>query len=205
MSKIAMFGGSFNPVHLGHTGIVNRMIEEYSLDRVFVVPTYNTPLKDNTPMLSPLHRYNMCTLAFSSVDKALVSDIEIKRKGSSFTVETLRELVNQNPDAEMHLIIGADSFMQLELWYDVKSIFKLVTILTVSRGEYSAEELYEKRKFYEDVFDARVHIIEEPIMAVSSTQIRNLIKNGEDFKHLLTKEVSDYIIKNSLYDYEQKH
>ncbi|MBR3972019.1 MAG: nicotinate (nicotinamide) nucleotide adenylyltransferase [Ruminococcus sp.] len=204
MSRIAMFGGSFNPVHFGHTGIVSRMIEEYNLDKVYVVPTYNTPLKDNTPMLSPVHRYNMCTLAFSSVDKSIVSDIEIIRQGRSFTVDTLKELILQNPESEMHLIIGADSFMQLELWYDVKTIFELATILTVSRGEYSADELYEKRKFYEEKFQARVHITEEPILAVSSTQVRNLIKDGKDFTHLLPKAVSDYIITNGLYGYEQK-
>lgn len=204
MSKIAMFGGSFNPVHSGHTGIVKRMIEEYCLDKVFVVPTFNTPLKDNTPMLSPMHRYNMCSLAFSSVDKTEVSDIEILRQGRSYTVDTLKELIPSNPLDEMHLIIGADSFMQLELWYDVKTIFKLAAILTVSRGEYDARELYLKRKYYEDKFNARIHITEEPIMVVSSTQIRNLIKNGKDFTHLLPKDVSDYIISNGLYGYEQK-
>lgn len=200
-----MFGGSFNPVHLGHTGIVSRMIDKYCLDVVYVVPTFNTPLKDNTPMLSPEHRINMCKLAFSSVNKSVVSDLEIKRQGKSFTVDTLRELKLMNPQSDLHLIIGADSFMQLELWFDVKTIFEIATVLTVSRGEYTAEELHKKRAFYESEFNAKVQITEEPIMMVSSTEIRCLIKKGKDFTHLLPQKVSDYITKNGLYGYEQKH
>ena len=128
MSRVAMFGGSFNPVHLGHTGIVSRMVEEFDLDKVYVVPTYSTPLKDNTPMLSPNHRIEMCKLAFADMDSVLVSDIEISRQGKSYTVDTLKELKELHPDDELFLIIGADSFLQLRLWYNVASIFDIATI-----------------------------------------------------------------------------
>ena len=199
MSKIAMFGGSFNPVHLGHTGLVGRMIQKFKLDRVYIVPTFNTPLKDNTPMLSPKHRYNMCSLAFSKIKEAFVSDMEIKRKGKSYTVDTIKQLQNIHPDCEIYLIIGADSFLQLPLWHNSNEIFSMVNILTVSRGEYDAEILYKVRTEYEKLYNAKISIVDEPIAPISSTYIRNAISNGDDYTHLLCEKVSDYIIANGLY------
>lgn len=199
MIKIAMFGGSFNPVHLGHTGLVERMIQRYDLDKVYIVPTFNTPLKDNTPMLSPEHRYNMCSLAFSHIENSVVTDIEIKREGKSYTVDTLKQLRNIHPDCELYLIIGADSFIQLPLWHDCDTIFSISTILTISRGEYDASVLNSKKAEYESLYNAQISIVEEPIAQVSSTQIRNAISNGDDYKHLLCEKVSDYIKVNGLY------
>lgn len=199
MIKIAMFGGSFNPVHLGHTGLVERMIQRFDLDKVYIVPTFNTPLKDNTPMLSPKHRYEMCSLAFAHIEKAVVTDIEIKREGKSYTVDTLKQLRKLHPECKLFLIIGADSLIQLPLWHDCKTIFSIVNILTVSRGEYDAEVLYNKKAEYENLYNAQISIVEEPIAQVSSTQIREAVSKGEDYKHLLCEKVSDYIKANGLY------
>ena len=199
MSKIAMFGGSFNPVHIGHVGIVERMMTEFSLDKVYVVPTYNTPLKDNTPMLTPEHRLNMCKLAFSSLENVLVSDIEIQRQGKSYTVDTLTELSVMHPDDELYLIIGADSFLQLRLWYDVKSIFKLAKILTVTRGDVFPKELRIQKEVYEREYGAEIFVSNEPICKVSSTEIRNAIKDNKPFRHLLCDEVYEYINAKGLY------
>lgn len=201
MSKIAMFGGSFNPVHNGHVGLVQRMIERFSLDTVYVIPTHHTPLKDNTPMVTAEHRFNMCTLAFADIPKVKVSNMEILRKGKSYTVDTLRELHSIHPDCELYLIMGADSFMQLSLWYEVAAIFSLATILTVSRGEVDFDELNRQKRVYESDYGAKVHIVSEPIAQVSSTEIRTLISSGGNFNHLLGSGVSEYIIKNGLYDY----
>lgn len=199
-----MFGGSFNPVHYGHTGLCKRMLELFKLDMIYVIPTYNTPLKDNTPMLSPLHRLNMCKLAFEGIDKVTVSDIEIYREGKSYTWDTLQSLSDLHPDCEMYLIIGADSFMQLPLWYKAESIFDIATILTVSRDEIDYTLLNERQTEYEQNYNARVSIVKEPIAPISSTIIRNNIKNKEEYSHLLPKKVSDYIRLNGLYNYEDK-
>ncbi len=202
MSKIAMFGGSFNPVHTGHTGLVARMLDTFNLDKVYVIPTFSTPLKDNTPMLSPKHRLEMCKLAFAQEDKVCVSDIEIVREGRSYTFLTLQELSHTHPESELFLIIGADSFVQLPQWYNVKEIFSLAGILTVSRGEYGYSFLNELKEKYEKEYNANVKIIEEPIAPVSSTIIRNAIKSKEDIRRYLPKDVFEYIRQNRLYDYE---
>ena len=201
MSKIAMFGGSFNPVHLAHVGLMSRMKEKFSLDTIYVIPTYNTPLKDNTPMLSPLHRLNMCRLAFCDEVGVEVSDIEIKREGKSYTADTLAELNTLYPDDELYLITGADSFMQLGSWYHPEKVFSLAHILTVSRGEYDAEDLASQKQRFEALFDARISIVEEPIALISSTDVRNAIRDKKDFTHLLPEKVSDYIKTNGLYNY----
>lgn len=205
MSKIAMFGGSFNPVHIGHVGIVQRMIGEHNLDKVYVVPTYNTPLKDNTPMLTPEHRLNMCQLAFADLDNVVISDIEISRKGKSFTVDTLKELKRLHPDDEICLIIGADSFLQLRLWHDVAEIFEIATILTVTRDVILPKELNIRKEQYEEEYGARVFISCEPICKASSTEIRNAIKENKPFTHLLSDKVSDYISSKGLYGYDKQY
>ena len=205
MSKIAMFGGSFNPVHIGHVGLVQRMIGEYGLEKVYVVPTYNTPLKDNTPMLAPEHRLNMCQLAFSGINEVVVSDIEIERKGKSFTIDTLKELKRLHPEDELCLIIGADSFLQLRLWHDVSSIFEIATILTVTRGVVFPKELQIRKEQYETQYNAKVYISCEPICKASSTEVRNAIKDNKPFTHLLSDKVSDYIHSKGLYGYEKQH
>ena len=203
MSRVGVFGGSFNPIHLGHTGIVKRMIKAYELSRVVVIPTFNTPLKDNTPMLSPMHRFRMCELAFEDIENVTISSIEIEREGKSYTVDTLKELKRVYPDDELFLIIGADSFLQLRLWRDVSTIFKLTSILTVVRGEVFLKELISCKEFYEKEFDAKIFILEEPICSISSTEVRNSILNNKPFIHFLPKKVSDYIIEKGLYGYEE--
>lgn len=195
-----MFGGSFNPVHMGHKALVCRMIEEFSLDTVYVVPTYCTPLKDNTPMVTPVHRFNMCRLAFGDIPQVTVSDTEILREGKSYTVDTLREIHSLHPDDDLFLIVGADSFMQLPLWHKVSDIFSLATILTIARGEVDYAELVAQKARFESEFGAESYVLREPVVQVSSTQIRNLISTGKHCRHLLPEGVSDYIMESGLYD-----
>lgn len=196
-----MFGGSFNPVHLGHKALVLRMIEEFSLDRVYVIPTFCTPLKDNTPMVTALHRFNMCKLAFEDVERVVVSDMEITRQGKSYTVDTLSEISVLHPDDELFLIVGADSFMQLPLWYKAEDIFRKATVLTIARGEVDYQKLLAQQTLFQNEFNAKAFVLEKPVMQMSSTQVRSLISEKADFSRLLSDEVSEYILRNGLYDY----
>lgn len=201
MSAVAMFGGSFNPVHSGHKAMLLRMIEEFSLDTVYVIPTFCTPLKDNTPMITPEHRLNMCRIAFSDVPSVTVSDMEIVRQGKSYTADTLRELYSIHQGDELYLIVGADSFMQLPRWHNVGEILSLATVLTIARGEYDYNELLIQKDLLESQYNAKAFVIKEPVIQVSSTQIRTLISDKKDFTHLLPDGVSDYIKESGLYGY----
>ncbi len=197
-----MFGGSFNPVHKGHKALVLRMIEEFSLDTVYVIPTFCTPLKDNTPMVTPQHRLNMCRLTFADVPQVTVSDAEILREGKSYTVDTLSEIRSNHPDDDLFLIVGADSFMQLPLWHKAEEIFSLATVLTIARGEFDYSELSVQKQTLELKFGARAFVVKEPVVQVSSTQIRKLISTGKHFSHLLSEGVSEYILESGLYGNE---
>ncbi len=201
MRKVAMFGGSFNPVHKGHVELMYKMKQEFSLDKIYIIPTFSTPLKDNTPMLTPEHRLNMCRLAFEESEDIIVSDLEISRQGRSYTYETLDELSSIEKDSELFLIVGADSFMQLPLWKNAQHIFDMATILSVSRGEYTNSELSHKAKEYTERYGAKVYFLQEAVSTVSSTQVRNYIDLGEDFCHLLPEKVGKYIKENGLYGY----
>ena len=129
----AIYGGSFNPIHLDHIALCRQIKNEFSLDRVILIPTSKTPLKDNSYLVSDEHRLNMCRLAAADDDFIEVSDIEIQRKGLSYTSDTIAQL--KNDEDELFLIVGADMFMTLEKWHDFKYIFENVTVLTIPRGE----------------------------------------------------------------------
>ncbi|MBQ9742705.1 MAG: nicotinate-nucleotide adenylyltransferase [Ruminococcus sp.] len=202
MSRIGMFGGSFNPVHKGHTGLVERLTDAFSLDLVYVIPTFHTPLKDNAYMVEPEHRYNMCKIAFGNNSKVSVSDIEIKRRGRSYTADTLRELHDRHPQDELFLIVGADSFMQLPQWHAVEEIFSLATVITAIRGDIDYDDLLTRKKLYKDKYNANTDVLDQSIKLVSSTEIRDDIAAGNDVTHLVHKEVLDYIFDNKLYGYE---
>ena len=198
--KIAMFGGSFDPVHNDHISLVRVMADTFELDRVYIFPAACSPFKDKTGALD-FHRLEMCRLAFEKDDRFVVSDFEIARGGKSYTVNTLEFLKSQYPDAQIHLITGADAFMTLSKWYESERIFSIAHILTVVRDEDVISALKTKEKEYADL-GAVCSFIETPIGETSSTKIRELLQRGEDASQYLPFEVYDYIKDNRLYGYE---
>ena len=198
--KIAMFGGSFDPVHNDHVGLVKVMADSFELDRVQIFPAACSPFKDKTGA-TDFHRLNMCRLAFECDRRFLVSDFEIVRGGKSYTVNTLDFLKSQYPDDRLYLITGADAFMTLSKWYESERIFSIAHILTVVRDEDDISALKAKEKEYADL-GAVCSFIETPIGETSSTKIRELLQRGEDASAYLPSEVYDYIKDNRLYGYE---
>ncbi len=197
--KTAMFGGSFNPVHLGHVKLVKKAMETFSLDKVIIMPTYSTPLKDNSEFADADARYDMCCLAFENIDGAEVSDMEIRREGKSYTYLTLISLKELYPDDELYLIIGADMFMTIDKWMKPDVIFDLANIIVVPRngGSYDiqsqAEKLREK--------GCRAFLMDKPVYDVSSTEIREKLRQNEDLSLLLDEKVLEYIKSGNLYGY----
>lgn len=199
MRKVAVFGGSFNPVHNGHIALVERMKEEFSLNEIIIIPTYVTPLKDNTPMVSPYHRLNMLKLAFEDKSYVSVSDIEIVREGKSYSVDTLREIRKSYPEDSLYFIVGADSFMQLPLWKSPEDIFSIAHILTISRDDLDYEELLQRANEYENKYNARCSVLPNSVSEVSSTKVRNKISEKVSVKDLIPQRVSEYIKEQGLY------
>ena len=198
MKKIAMFGGSFNPPHMGHLELAGKFIRELKLDKLLLIPVFTPPHKTGRDMASPEHRLNMCRLLEKYNPKISASDIEIKRCGSSYTVDTLRALKKLYPDSILHLIIGADMFMSLQSWRNPEEICSIAKICTVSRNSDDVMMLKNHSRFLKR-FGCEAVILSEKVMTVSSTQVRQSLKSGESVENLVPPEVYDYIAENGLY------
>lgn len=197
--KLAMFGGSFDPVHRNHVALCETMIERIGLDKVIVFPAACSPFKTEA-QTEDFHRLNMCKIAFEHHSTVEVSDFEILRGGKSYTVDTLRFLSTENKDAELYLITGADAFLTLDKWYKAEEIFSLAHILTVVRDDDDISILKAKEEEYK-VYKAKCTLVSTPVGPISSTKVREVLKNGSDVSLYLQDNVLKYIKENGLYGY----
>ena len=198
MSKrIGIFGGSFDPVHLGHKRLAEFMVDALSLDKLLIIPAACSPFKDGTSSSSE-HRMNMCRLQFNE-DVFEVSDIELLRGGKSYTVDTVNAVKELYPDSKLFLIIGSDQLMQFHKWYCFDKIMEKAVICAVARAEkddISAMEKYTDENLRQH---GECKIFEFNPLQISSTEIRQLIKNGENTDAVLSCEVFEYAKREGLY------
>lgn len=196
--KLGIFGGTFNPVHSGHIELVKHFASLAELDKVLLIPTKIPPHKLSPDLLSGEIRLQMCSLAVAGEDKIEVSDIELNREGSSYTIDTLRALEKLYEGAQLHLIMGADMLLCLDSWRDYRGIIDRCVICAAARNDSTVDELKLKAKELE-IPDNRVIISNEQIMTVSSTEIREKIKKGDSISGLVPETVERFIIDNRLY------
>ena len=196
--KIAMYGGSFNPIHNAHINIAQAFVKKLKLDKLLFIPTAVPPHKSAGEMVSAQHRLEMCALAAKNVKKAEVSDIEIRRSGKSYTADTLRELSELYPDSELYLIMGADMFMTLTDWYQPEEIFKLAVICTVPRNDDDMAALSEREKQYNEM-GAKTVVLDLKRSDISSTEIRRSVFEDRPISKFVCPEVEKYIYANYLY------
>lgn len=195
--RIALYGGSFNPVHLGHKKLARLVIDEFSLDKLIVMPTYSTPLKDNSDFADSMHRLNMCRIAFSDINEVEVSDMEIQRKGNSYTYLTLCSLKEIYLNDDLFLVVGADMFMTLHEWKNPKEIFSLSKVIVINRNSENINLESQKKKLSE--MGCQAIIYDNTVYDVSSTEIRKKLRHGKDVSFLLDSQVYEYIKNNNLY------
>lgn len=182
--KIGLFGGAFNPIHLGHVKIAKEAIRQMSLDKLIVIPTGNAPHKKETEITRE-HRFNMAQLAFKDDDKIEISDYELNREEISYSADTVEHFKKLYPNDDLFFIIGDDSYNNLSMWHEPQRILSASTLLVFERE--GAE-----------ILPPAVKINMERI-EISSSEIRDNIYRGKDFINLLPKSVFNYIIKNNLY------
>lgn len=193
----AIYGGSFNPVHNDHIRLALRFAEQFELDKVTLIPTYITPLKNNSKIVDGIHRYNMCVLAAGDYPLLEVSDTELRRKGESYTSDTIAEF--KNDDDTLFLIVGADMYMTLDKWHDFNYIFDNVTILAAPRDELDYISLEEKYDEYRVKYGCRTIIAGSGIGELSSTIVREGIAAGADVSSMIDHRVLEYIREHDLY------
>ena len=197
--RIGIFGGTFAPVHNGHVEAAKAFMEQMKLDYLYIIPACIPPHKQVDPSDDPIYRLKMCELAFSDIDGVLISDLEIKRGGKSYTYDTLVEL--SRPDARLFFMCGTDMVLTFDTWYRAEDLFKLCYPVYVRRENdpIMTQRIVEKINGYYQKYGVMFRrIITEPI-TLSSTQIRNKVAVGEDISDFVPKTVERFIKENGLY------
>lgn len=191
-----MVGGTFDPVHLGHLGLAEAALRCARLDRVLLVPAAAPPHRDPA-RASAEDRLRMCRLAAAGDPRLEVSDLELRRRGPSYTVETLAELARDNPTAELFLVLGWDAARELRSWHEPERVLELSTLVIVPRPGVAGPSEAELRATGID--PARTLICRERTPAVSATEVRARLSKGEDPAGLVAPAVADYIREHGLY------
>ena len=191
--RLGVYGGTFDPIHTGHLAIARGVVAHCGLDRLLFVPSARPPHKQGHAMAPPDDRYHMAELATRHDPRLEVSDTEINRPGLSYTVDTLEALRRKYGGAsEIHLVLGADSLLEIDTWHAPDRIFDLATVVTVPRP---GKDLTGVDPGWLD----RVVTIHLPEIDVSSTDIRRRVGQGLPIAHLVPEEVAGYIEERGLY------
>ena len=192
-----VFGGSFDPIHIGHIILARDIKERLKADKVIFVPTAQAPLKGKH-RASMEDRLNMLRLALEKEKDFIIEDYEIKRGGISYTVFTLEYLKKKYEGEELYLLLGSDSFLRFHLWKEPEKILKMVRIVIVDReGKLKEVEEYINERF--KAFKDKVTLLHSRRIDISSTEIRRRIKEGKSIYCLVPESVEEYIRKRGLY------
>ena len=197
--RVGIFGGTFAPVHNGHVAAAKAFMEQMKLDYLYIIPTCLPPHKQIDFADDPKNRMKMCELACSGIDGVVVSDIEIKRGGKSYTYDTLVEL--SRPDTRLFFMCGTDMVLSFDTWYRFEDIFKLCYPVYVRRENdpiLTQRVVAKIGEYYEKYGVMFRRIITEPI-EVSSTLVRKRAAAGEDISSLVPRAVADFVKENQLY------
>ena len=198
MKRIGVMGGSFNPIHNGHIEIAREAAKQLRLDKVLFIPVGNHPFA-KTNMADDKDRYNMVKLSVDREELFEACDIEISRKGFSYTVDTLRELKDIYSDSELFFIVGADILEELGMWKDVSEIFKLCKFVVVYRPIYAFAAFYSMIEKVEKEYDVKIEVVEVPGNYISSTAIREMANRREVIAEYVADEVEKYILNKKLF------
>ncbi len=195
--KLTVFAGTFNPVHIAHLLLAEIVRTSLELDKILFIPSHIPPHRENK-IAEAIHRLKMVKLAISDNPGFEASDIEFNLKGKSYTVNTIRHLYRQYPGIEgkINFIIGTDAFLNIKTWYKPDKLVELVNFIILARqGSPDAQEIIDSIKFW----DIDYTILETPIIEVSSSYVRDRVKDNRSIKYLVNEPVREYIQKNQLY------
>lgn len=190
--KVGLYFGTFNPIHVGHLIIANHIVENSDLDQLWMVVTPHNPLKNKSGLLADYHRLQMVHLATEEYDKIIPSDIEFKLPQPNYTVNTLAHLQEKFPQHQFSLIMGEDNLKSLKKWKNYEVILNDYQLYVYPR--ISTDEVPEEFENHPNI-----HKVNAPIIELSSTFIRNSIKEQKNVKPMLDAKVWEYINHNLFY------
>lgn len=196
--KVGILGGTFSPIHYGHLLLAETAYDRFGLDKVLIMPAGDPYFKDLNKIAADEHRENMTRLAIEDNPHFEFSDLELKREGKTYTVDTLSELTSQHPDNEYYFIVGSDTLYSIEKWYRPAEIFQMVKLLTSCRN-IEKEELNKQIDHLKNKFGAKIYNLYMPNIDISSTDIRDKVKHGMSVRYFTPDPVIRYIQENKLY------
>jgi len=202
MRKAALFGGTFDPIHLGHTTVAQAACQQLGAEKIIFVPAKRSPLKKSGPVADDEHRLAMITLAIEDKGIFEVSDYELRRPEPSYTLQTVKhfqEVLGQ--DVELHWLLGADSLAELLHWYGILELIDRCRLTTMYRAGYPKPDFgkYTALLGPDRVARLQSDIVETPLVDISSTEVRRRLAAGEDVSAMLHPAVAEYIKKHNLY------
>lgn len=197
--RLGVFGGSFDPIHLGHLRLAEEAREGFALDRVLFVPTWVSPFKTGHVTTPPEHRLEMVRLATAHNAAFAYSAIECIREGTSYTVDTLRTLQAENPSAELWFLTGTDAIADLPRWREPEEVLRLTRFAVATRAGTTVEEAQAKLSHLPGAWQDRISFFPMTNIDISSTDIRSRLATGRSVRYLLPPDVEQYIAAQGLY------
>lgn len=200
MGRLGIMGGTFNPIHQGHIILAQESYRQFQLDRVLVIPNKLPAYKDTDELLNAKQRSEMVQLAIQPFPYMKFLDIELRRTGATYTIDTLQELRQMYPDEKLFFILGGDSLLTFHEWCSYEEILKIAVILCAVRKDAGAEALQAVREqLYARVPEAEIYFLNTELLDISSTKIREEFYTNPSLADWLPKGVDSFIREHHLY------
>ncbi len=197
--RLGLMGGTFNPIHVGHLITAEAVWETFGLDEVLFIPSAHPPHKPEQEMIAPVHRLRMTEIAIAGNPHFRISDIELRRQGPSYALDTVNALRGiYGDDAELYFITGADAVNDLYTWYHARELLVSCHFIAATRqgSELDMETLQEH---FGELGRSHIHRLSTPALEISSTDIRERLIEGRSVRYIIPSEVEEYIRKEGLY------
>lgn len=197
--RLGIMGGTFDPIHYGHLVAAEMARAKFNLSKVLFIPTGKPPHKQRRDISEGSLRYEMVKRAIEDNEFFEISPLEIEREGPSYTVDTLRILRRIYSEHELYFITGSDALLEIFSWKEAEEIFRLIQFIGAARPGFDAREFFLKVQQENPAVRDKIHYLEVPALAISSTDIRSRVRRGEPIRYLLPESVRLYLEEMKLY------
>ncbi len=199
MKQICLMGGTFDPIHYGHLVVAEEVRQKFGIQKVIFIPAARPPHKMDQEISEPHHRVNMTRLATASNRYFEVSTIEIERQGLSYTIDTVQEIKSIYKIETVYFITGADAVLEILNWKEAEKLLNMCTFIAATRPGYNLNNLKETLKSLPGEIFKKTLPLEVPALSISSSDIRQRVREGRSIKYLLPEPVEQYIKENKIY------
>jgi nicotinate-nucleotide adenylyltransferase len=197
--RIGLLGGTFDPIHYGHLTIAQLALESCRLDQLIFIPAGEPPHKNQKTITTAVHRLRMVELALKPHPQFQLNDVEIRQEKPSYSINLLAYFQELYPTADLYLIMGADSLMELETWYEYQKLLSQTYLIVMKRDGVPVQKLKDKISHFVHAYGAHIHVATSIQLHISSSQIRDLVRQHQSIRYFTPAPVQQYIDSHHLY------